>query len=122
MSETVTIAIVENDGAMREAIKILMETVGFSVEAFASAEAFLSSQQAPNSACLILDMRMPGMSGFELQRRLAQDNFRLPIIFITAYDSEVEHAKAMAAGAVDVLQKPFSEEALFDAIQSALLY
>src|SRR5688572_18343716 len=121
MNETVTIAIVENDEAMREAIKILMETVGFSVVCFASAEAFLSSQHVQSAACLILDMCMPGMSGLELQRRLAQDYFCIPIIFMTADYSEAERAKAMADGAVDILQKPFSEETLFDAIQSALL-
>jgi FixJ family two-component response regulator len=121
MTETITIAIIENDEAMCEAIKTLMETVGLSAAGFASAEEFLRSQQAQHSACLILDVHMPGMSGFELQRRLAQDYCRIPIIFITAYYSEAERAQAMAAGAVDILQKPFSEQALFDAMQAALL-
>jgi FixJ family two-component response regulator len=121
MAETVQIAIVDDDWAMREAIKTLVETVGLSAEGFSSAEEFLSSQHAQDSKCLILDVRMPGMSGIELQRRLSKDNCRIPIIFITAYDSEIERARAVEAGAIDFLQKPFDEQALFNAIQSALL-
>jgi FixJ family two-component response regulator len=121
MAETVKIAIVDDDWAMREAIKTLVETIGLSPEGFSSAEEFLSSQHAQDSQCLILDARMPGMSGFELQRRLAKDNCRIPIIFITAYYSEAERARAIEAGAVDFLQKPFREQDLFNAIQSALL-
>ena len=120
MVKTVKIAIVDDDRAMREAIKTLVETVGLSAEGFSSAKEFLSSQHAQDSQCLILDVRMPGMSGFELQRRLAKDNCRIPIIFMTAYYSEAERARAIEAGAVDFLQKPFGEQALFNAIQSAL--
>ena len=120
MAKTVKIAIIDDDRAMREAIKTLVETVGQSTEEFSSAEEFLSSQRAQDSKCLILDVCMPGMSGIELQRRLAKDNCRIPIIFITAYDSETERARAIEAGAIAFLQKPFDEQALFNAIQSTL--
>jgi FixJ family two-component response regulator len=120
MAKAVTIAIVDDDGAMREAIKTLLETVGFSAEGFASAEAFLRAPQAQDFQCLILDVRMPGMSGIELQCRLAKDNRRIPIIFITAHDSEAERARAIAGGAVDCLSKPFDEQALFHTLQLAL--
>ena len=118
--DPVKIAIVDDDGAMREAIKTLVETVGLSAEGFSSAEEFLSSQHAQHSQCLILDIRMPGMGGFELQRRLANDNCRIPIVFMAAYYSEAERARAIEAGAVDFLQKPFREQHLFNAIRSAL--
>jgi FixJ family two-component response regulator len=120
MAETVQIAIVDDDPSMREAIKTLVETVGQSAVVFCSAEEFLNSQPAQDAQCLILDVRLPGMSGFELQRRLAEDNCRIPIIFITAHHSEAERAQAIAAGAVDFLQKPFAEQALFSAIRRAL--
>jgi FixJ family two-component response regulator len=120
MAETVKIAIIDDDWAMREAIKTLVETVGLSAEGFSSAEEFLSSQHAQDSQCLILDAHMPGMSGFELQRHLAKHNCRIPIIFMTACYSETERARAIEAGAIAFLQKPFGEQALFSAIQSAL--
>jgi FixJ family two-component response regulator len=120
MAKTVKIAIIDDDRAMREAIKTLVETVGLCAEGFSSAEEFLSSQHVQDSQCLILDVRMPGMNGFELQRRLAKDNCRIPIILITAYYSDPERARAIEVGAVDFLQKPFREQDLFNAIQSAL--
>ena len=121
MAETVKIAIVDDDWAMRGAIKTLVETVGLSAQGFSSAEEFLSSRHAQDSQCLILDVHMPGMSGLELQRRLAKQNCRVPIIFMTAYHNEAERARAIEAGAVDFLEKPFGEQALFHAIQVALL-
>jgi FixJ family two-component response regulator len=121
MAETIKIAIIDDDWGMREAIKTLTETVGLCAEGFSSAEEFLSSPGAHDSKCLILDVRMPGISGFELQHRLAEDNRRIPIIFMTAYYSEAERARAIEAGAVAFLQKPFSEQTLFNAIHSALL-
>jgi FixJ family two-component response regulator len=120
MAETVKIAIVDDDRTMREAIKTLVETVGLSAEGFSSAEEFLCSRHAQDSQCLILDVHMPGMSGFELQRRLAKDNRRIPIIFMTAYCSEAERVNAIEAGAAGFLQKPFREQDLFNAIQPAL--
>ena len=119
-AETGMIAIVDDDESMRTAVKTLVESVGLAVEDFPSAEEFLNSGRSQVSACLILDLRMPGMGGLELQRRLAASGSPLPIIFITAHYSEAERAKAMEAGAVGFLSKPFSEDALFDAISSCL--
>jgi FixJ family two-component response regulator len=119
-TETGMISIVDDDESMRTAIKTLIESIGLSVEDFPSAEDFLNSGRSEVSACLILDLRMPGMGGLELQRRLAACGSTLPIIFITAHYSEAERAKAMEAGAVGFLSKPFSDDALFNAIRSCL--
>jgi len=119
-AETGMIAIVDDDESMRTAVRTLVESVGLTVEDFPSAEEFLSSGRSREPACLILDLRMPGMGGLELQRRLVASGCRLPIIFMTAHHSEAERARATAAGAVGFLSKPFSEDALFDAISSSL--
>ena len=87
---------------------------------FSSAEDFLNSNRIKETSCLILDIRMPGMSGLELQRRLAAEGFGVPIIFISAHSDDQIRAQAMDAGAVDFLFKPFSEEALVDAVHTAL--
>ena len=118
--EPIKISIVDDDESMRKAIKTLVELMGIKVEGFSSAEEFLSSNSSMNSACLILDVRMPGISGFELQRILTRVNHPVPIIFITADYSERERTRAIAAGAIEYLQKPFSEKALLNAISSAL--
>ena len=120
MAETAKIAIVDDDQDIREAITTLVETVGLRAEGFASAEEFLSSPQAQDSACLLLDVRMPGMSGLELQRQLGVTHGRIPIIFITAYADEHMRARALAAGAVAVLSKPCREDDLLQAIEAAL--
>jgi FixJ family two-component response regulator len=119
-TETGMISIVDDDESMRTAVKTLIESIGLSVEDFPSAEDFLSSGRSQVSVCLILDVRMPGMGGLELQRRLADSGRPLPIIFITAHYSEAERARAMEAGAVGFLSKPFSEDALLNAISSSL--
>jgi FixJ family two-component response regulator len=119
-TETGIISIVDDDESMRTAIKTLIESIGLSAEDFASAEDFLTSGRSQVSTCLILDVRMPGMGGLELQRRLAACGRSLPIIFITAHYSEAERARAMEAGAVMFLSKPFSEDVLFKAISSTL--
>jgi len=120
MAETAKIAIVDDDQEIREAITLLVETVGLRAVGFSSAEEFLRSPQAQDSACLLLDVRMPGMSGFELQRQLGAANWRIPIIFITAYADDDVRARALAAGAVAVLSKPCHEEELLQAIEVAL--
>ena len=120
VSEVRLISIVDDDESIREAIESLLRSVGFRVEGFASAEDFLRSEQLRDTACLILDVRMPGMSGLELQRQLATASSRIPIIFITAHGSEEARAQARQAGAVDFLNKPFSEEALLNAIHGAV--
>jgi two-component system response regulator FixJ len=120
VAESIKISIVDDDESMRKAVKTLVELVGIRVESFSTAEEFLSSNSLQDSACLILDVRMPGISGLELQERLARVNHSVPIIFITAHYSEKERARALEAGAIEYLQKPFTEKALLNAISSAL--
>jgi len=119
-SESSVITIVDDDESIREALKSLIRSVGFRAETFASGEEFLSSDRLREAACLILDLQMPGISGLELQRRLAALQNRVPIVFITAHGTEEERRRALEAGAVDFLRKPFSEEALLDAVHLAL--
>src|SRR5262245_60002929 len=107
VAETIKISIVDDDESMRESIKTLVELDGFSVEGFSSAEEFLLSDRSQEPDCLILDVHMPGMSGFELQRLLIGDDRLIPIIFVTARYSEEERARTIEAGAIDYLQKPF---------------
>ena len=98
----------------------LIQSVGYRAKGFRSAEDFLKSRQLLNTTCLILDMRMPSVGGLELQRRLAARNYRIPIIFVTSYDSDDVRTQALQAGAVGFLRKPFSQESLFQAVRSAL--
>ena len=111
------ISIVDDDESMREAIKTLIASLGMDVEEFPSAESFLESGSCNSSNCLILDVRMPGLTGPELQRRLLASNKRIPIIFVTAHYTEEGRAKAMAAGAVAFLAKPFNEDELLQALE-----
>jgi FixJ family two-component response regulator len=118
--ENFLIAIVDDDESIREAVTSLLKSVGFRAEAFTSAHEFSNSDERHRTACLILDVRMPGMSGLELQSQLAAANCRIPIIFISAHDHEEAQARAFEAGAIDFLHKPFSEEALLNGVRSAL--
>jgi FixJ family two-component response regulator len=120
VSESTVITIVDDDESMREAMKSLMRSVGFRAETFASGEEFLNSDRLRDTACLILDLQMPGISGLELQNRLAALQKRVPVVFITAHGNEEDRKRALQAGAVDFLRKPFSEEALLDAVHVAL--
>jgi FixJ family two-component response regulator len=115
------ICIVDDDGSVVEATVSLVESIGYSAEGFRSAEDFLKSPQLPNTDCLILDIRMPSMDGFELQRRLAAGNHRIPVIFVTSYDTEDAKTQAREAGAVAFLCKPFSQDSLLQAVRSALV-
>jgi len=114
------ISVVDDDESMRESLRGFLRSVGFAAKGFASAEAFLAWQDRRTTDCLILDVRMPGMNGLELQRRLAAAHSAIPIIFITAHGDEEVCARALGAGAVDVLGKPFSEKALLNALHRAL--
>lgn len=114
------ISIVDDDAAIREALKSLMRSVRFSVDAFASAEEFLASKRVDDTECLILDLYLPGMSGFELQDQLRSQGRLIPIIFITAHADESSRQRALKGGAVDLLGKPVRRDALFKAIQSAI--
>jgi FixJ family two-component response regulator len=115
------ISVVDDDRSVVEAMVSLIQSVGYKAKGFRSAEDFLRSRQLLNTACLILDVRMPSMGGFELQRRLAAGNYRIPIIFITAHDSDDVRIQAFQAGAAGLLCKPFSQESLFQAVRSALV-
>jgi FixJ family two-component response regulator len=114
------ISIVDDENFLRNSLENLIRSVGFRVQGFSSAEAFLNSDQVRDTACLILDVRMPGMSGLQLQRQIVAANWRIPIIFITSYADGDARAKALEAGAVDYLDKPFREEDLINAIDAAL--
>jgi FixJ family two-component response regulator len=114
------ISIVDDDASMREALRGLLKSAGFTAEVFSSAEEILSSGRLNGTSCLILDVRMPGMSGIELQERLIASGNAVPIVFITAHAEEAERARAMERGAIDCLQKPFSEDALLDAISKGI--
>jgi len=120
MSNLPLISVVDDDESVRESLQALVRSVGFGVMVFASAEEFLTSGRLADTDCLILDVRMPGMNGLELQRHLAANNFAIPIIFITAHGDDESRKRALANGAADYLFKPFSEEALLNAIDAAL--
>jgi FixJ family two-component response regulator len=116
----IQISIVDDDQSVREGLSRLLSSVGFAVNTFASAEEYLSLDQPGSADCLLLDIRMPGMSGLELQRQLAANHAEVPVIFITAHEEETERAQALEGNARTVLIKPFSEEALLNAINKAL--
>jgi len=107
---------------MADSTRYLVRSFGFRAEAFLSAQEFLDSSLVEETRCLILilDLRMPGMDGLALQRNLARANRRIPIIFVSARANEEERIQAIAGGALDFLRKPFSEDALLNAIQAAL--
>ena len=113
------ISIVDDDASIREALKSLMRSVKLNVEAFASAEEFLASGRAEETSCLILDVYLPGMNGFELQQRLKVEQRAIPIIFITAHADEASRRRALQGGAVDLLAKPVRRDTLFQAIRAA---
>jgi len=114
------ISIVDDDDSLRNSLDNLIRSVGFRAQGFASAEAFLSSNEVHDTACLIIDVRLPGMNGLELQRKIVAENWGLPIIFITSHADGDARARALEAGAVDYLYKPFREEELLNAIDAAL--
>jgi FixJ family two-component response regulator len=118
--ETKVVVVVDDDESVRESLEALITTVGLQARAFASAEEFLDSGQQANTACLISDIRMPGMSGLELQTRLNADRCKIPIIFITAHGEEKVRMQALRAGAVEFLIKPFDDDALLDSVRAAL--
>ena len=118
--QDIVVSIVDDDVSVRRSTRRLLRSSGFRAEAFASAEEFLDSESAGATACLILDLRMPGMNGLELQRRLAQNGNPLPVIFLSAHASEEDERSALRAGAVRFLRKPISKEALLSAIRDAL--
>lgn len=114
------VAIVDDDESVRAALSGLMKQAGYPALAFESAEEFLGSGVTDHTGCLIADIRMPGMSGLELQSRLNKDHKRIPIIFITAQGDEDDRMRALRGGAVDFLTKPFDDELLLESVQAAM--
>jgi FixJ family two-component response regulator len=118
--ERPTVFVVDDDASMREALKNLLRSVGLDVEAFGSAQEFLSSERSKAPGCLVLDVRLPGLSGLDLQRQLADANLQIPIVFITGHGDIQMSVRAMKAGAVEFLTKPFRDQDLLDAVQQAV--
>jgi FixJ family two-component response regulator len=114
------VAIVDDDEAVRTALEGLLRSAGLTARAFESAENFIESGQQLHTACLITDIRMPGMSGLELQAKLNAEHCRIPIIFITAHGDTQMRMQALRAGAVEFLAKPFNDEALLETVRAAL--
>ena len=118
--KTKLVAIVDDDDLMRNALQGLLETIGLQARAFESAEEFLKSGQQHQTACLIADIRMSGMSGLDLQAKLNEERCRIPTIFITAHGDAKMRMQALRAGAVEFLAKPFDDEALLESVRAAL--
>ncbi|MCW3054168.1 MAG: DNA-binding response regulator [Chthonomonadales bacterium] len=118
--EDAIVYVVDDDESIREALKSLLRSVGLRVETFASAQEFLQSRRANLPGCLVLDVRLPGLSGLDLQRELADAEGSLPIIFLTGHGDIPMTVRAMKAGAVEFLTKPFREQDLLDAIDQAI--
>ena len=116
----VVVAIVEDDPSMLKGVARLLKAHGFGTEDYTSAEAFLGHAADTRANCLVLDINLGGISGIELQRRLAATGYKLPIIFMTAVESEVDHREAREAGCVAYLRKPFPARQLIDAIGKAV--
>ena len=114
------VAIVDDDDLMRSALQGLLKSVGLPAQVFASAEEFLKSGQQKEVGCLVADIRMPGMSGLELQAKLNADQCKIPTIFITAHGDEKMRMQALRAGAVEFMAKPFDDEALLESVRAAL--
>lgn len=114
------VAVVDDDASVRRSTCRLVQSFGFASQAFDSGVQFLDSGRAPETACLILDVRMPGMDGLALQRELAARALRIPIIFLTAQASEEEESRARHAGALDFLRKPVGKDTLLRAIRTAI--
>jgi FixJ family two-component response regulator len=120
MDNVSLISVVDDDESIRESLKGLLKALGFAVEVFSSAEAFLRSDAHPKTNCLILDVTLPGMSGLELQRELKERGARIPIIFITSHADHNIVSQMKADGAIDCLAKPFKHDSLLKAIRLSL--
>src|SRR5215813_4518561 len=120
MSRAPVVFVVDDDLSVRSSLKFLISTVGLQVESFDSADAFLHRKPPDAPSCLVLDVRLPGLSGLDLQRELAARNIRIPIVFVTGHGDIPMSVRAMKAGAVEFLTKPFRDQDLLDAIRIAL--
>jgi RNA polymerase sigma factor (sigma-70 family) len=120
MPPETTVYIVDDDEAVRDSLRLLLQSVGLRAQTYASAQQFLDAYRPPAPGCLLVDVRMPGMSGLELQERLAEKKIPLPVIIITGHGQIAMAVRAMKAGAVDFIQKPFDNEALLEVIHKTL--
>ncbi|MCP4452925.1 MAG: response regulator transcription factor, partial [Planctomycetes bacterium] len=121
MSKQATVFVVDDDQAMRNSLKWLIESVGLTVRTYASADDFIKDYYPGRAGCLLLDVRMPGMSGLELQEQFIEQQIRIPIIIITGHGDVPMAVRAMKAGAVDFIEKPFNDELLLESIRNALI-
>ena len=115
-----TVFLVDDDPSVRKALQRLIRAAGYDVESFADAAGYLAAAPPSSPACIVLDLRMPAMTGFELQSAIAGTSRALPVVFITGHGDDTVRAQALEAGAVDVLFKPIDEEELVSAIEKAL--
>ena len=120
MSHTQMVSIVDDDPLAREGIKELVESLGYKALAFVSAQDFLQSEAVTKTSCLITDLQMPGLNGLELQERLQAGGYNTPVILITAYPNEKHRSRAMSAGAIGFLSKPFEEQSLLECLTIAM--
>jgi RNA polymerase sigma factor (sigma-70 family) len=120
MTDAPVVFVVDDDPSVRSSLKFLLSTVGLQVESFDSADTFLRKKRAGVPSCLVLDVRLPGLSGIDIQRELAARNIRIPIIFLTGHGDIPMSVRAMKAGAVEFLTKPFRDQDLLDAVRIAL--
>jgi len=118
--ERPTVFVVDDDASMRDALKNLFRSVGLNVETFGVAQEFLSRERSKGPGCLVLDVRLPGLSGLDVQRQLADAQVQIPIVFITGHGDIQMSVRAMKAGAVEFLTKPFRDQDLLDAVQQAV--
>ena len=120
MAQKILVSVVDDDEAVRRTTKLLVESFGYTAATFASVQDYLKSGLLHDTSCLILDVRMPAMDGLQIPNRLAAEGYRTPIVFITAHDDKESRNRAMQAGAIAFLCKPFATEQLLKAIRSAL--
>jgi FixJ family two-component response regulator len=120
LAKSSIISVIDDDEAVREAAGDLIRSLGYTVATFASATEYLYSGRVPDTACIIADVQMPGMSGIELQQRLIADGHRIPVIFMTAFPKERMSADLLSAGAFGYLRKPFSDNCLITCLDKAL--
>ena len=120
MSAEITVFVVDDDQAVRESLALLVHSVGLEAETFASARDFLDSYRPDRRGCLVTDIRMPGMSGLELQEQLSADGYHIPVIVLTGFGDVPAAVRALKGGAVDFVQKPFNPQALLDLVQQAI--
>jgi len=121
LNAQITVFVVDDDRAVRESLALLVQSVGLEVETFAGAGEFLDAYRPDRRGCLITDIRMPGMSGLELQERLTEDGYHIPVIVLTGFGDVPAAVRALKGGAVDFVEKPFNPQALLDLVQQALV-